>query len=234
MKKLTHDGRAVLLCSLRPCSRGKYEKPEHGNGNGSLLPACSLSRGKYRRTNTIGPSFADKENERFFPRVSPNWQKNRKCPMMSDIKPTLKCEHSHKVHCENYKQMDTCKREVYWQKNRRCPMMSYIEPTLKCEHSHKVHCENYKQMDTCKREVWKIGNQVFHTSHAKGERWIDRKIKRCDKTRKAWESLHIELAFRLKEASQKLKTDERRYMAEVGFFHGAFTRLLKLGGEFPN
>nr|ATG24580.1 hypothetical protein Lo_fe_fe1Pt0116 [Lobelia fervens subsp. fervens] len=116
----------------------------------------------------------------------------------------------------------------YRHKNRR--------GALKCEHSRIRNCENYPhckpQVSTCKRSHSTISSEVFHTFHAKGERWIERKIKGLEKNRTTWEFLHAPILSRLKEAAQKPKKDDRHYMVEIGFFHGAFRRLLNHSSEF--
>lgn len=102
------------------------------------------------------------------------------------------------------------------------------EPALTCPHGKK--CHGYKHAyNKGHCETWEIFWQAFQWGSESGERWINQKIPRLSKNRKALEAFQENIKPLLKEAAQKPKTELNAW--NLGFWHAAFLRLQRLSPE---
>nr|YP_009403867.1 hypothetical protein Lo_abe1Pt0117 [Lobelia aberdarica]YP_009404137.1 hypothetical protein Lo_bam1Pt0117 [Lobelia bambuseti]ASA35133.1 hypothetical protein Lo_abe1Pt0117 [Lobelia aberdarica]ASA35403.1 hypothetical protein Lo_bam1Pt0117 [Lobelia bambuseti] len=102
------------------------------------------------------------------------------------------------------------------------------EPALTCPHGKKCygykHSYNKGHCETCK-----IFLEAFQLGSGAGERWINEKIQRLSKKRKALEAFQGTIKSLLKEAAQKPKTKINAW--NLGFWHGALLWLQRLSPE---
>nr|YP_009404497.1 hypothetical protein Lo_dav1Pt0118 [Lobelia davidii]ASA36122.1 hypothetical protein Lo_dav1Pt0118 [Lobelia davidii] len=107
------------------------------------------------------------------------------------------------------------------------------EPALTCPHGKKYHgykhSYNKGHCDTYSNETGKIFLEAFQSGSGAGERWINQKIQRLSKNRKALEAFQGNIKSLLKEAAQKPKTELNAW--NLGFWHGALLRLRRLSPE---
>nr|YP_009339683.1 hypothetical protein Lo_bon1Pt0114 [Lobelia boninensis]APQ39076.1 hypothetical protein Lo_bon1Pt0114 [Lobelia boninensis] len=101
------------------------------------------------------------------------------------------------------------------------------EPALTCPHGKKCHeykhSYNKGHWETCKFL------KAFQLGSGAGERWINQKIQRLSKNRKALEVFQESIKSLLREAAQKPKTELNAW--NLGFWHGALLRLQRLSPE---
>nr|YP_009404586.1 hypothetical protein Lo_don1Pt0118 [Lobelia doniana]ASA36391.1 hypothetical protein Lo_don1Pt0118 [Lobelia doniana] len=107
------------------------------------------------------------------------------------------------------------------------------EPALTCPHGKKYHgykhSYNKGHCDTYSNETGKILLEAFQSGSGAGERWINQKIQRLSKNRKALEAFQADIKSLLQEAAQKPKTELNAW--NLGFWHGALLRLPRLSPE---
>nr|YP_009405391.1 hypothetical protein Lo_org1Pt0117 [Lobelia organensis]ASA37466.1 hypothetical protein Lo_org1Pt0117 [Lobelia organensis] len=102
------------------------------------------------------------------------------------------------------------------------------EPALTCPYGKKYH--GYKHSyNKGHCETWKILVEAFELGSEEGERWLNQKIERLSKTRKALEVFQGSIKSLLTEAAQKPKTKLNAW--NLGFWHGALLRLQRLSPE---
>nr|YP_010850027.1 ORF present in extra-plastid DNA segment [Lobelia pyramidalis]WGH11450.1 ORF present in extra-plastid DNA segment [Lobelia pyramidalis] len=107
------------------------------------------------------------------------------------------------------------------------------EPALTCPHGKKYHgykhSYNKGHCYTYSNETDKIFLEAFQSGSGAGERWINQKIQRLSKNRKALEAFQANIKSLLTEAAKKPKTELNA--RKLGFWHGALLRLDRLSPE---